>query len=131
MDSNEKQFPSWNLVQYSFAVEWWRETYNGIGHFDKELYEKFLRQQHNININQIEYKQINQNEKQMKTSIQLIIAAVIVIAINGVFFEYAISRDLPLLLTIISAIAVDFPVPGGPWITARSSEYIALIMAFF
>jgi hypothetical protein len=42
----------------------------------------------------------------MKTSIQLIIAAVIIIAINGVFFEYAISRDLPLLLTIISAIAI-------------------------
>jgi hypothetical protein len=33
----------WNFVMYYYAINWWRDSnHYGTGHFNQELYEKFL-----------------------------------------------------------------------------------------
>lgn len=54
----------------------------------------------------------------MKTTIKLFVAALIVIAINGIFFEYCVSRDSPALLSVMALVVV---------LTIDTFSFIALV----
>lgn len=34
---------NWNLAKYVFAVTWWKGNSYGNGHFNEELYQRFLK----------------------------------------------------------------------------------------
>ena len=42
----------------------------------------------------------------MKTTIKLLLASIIVIAINGIFFEYCVNRESSAILSVIALVAV-------------------------
>lgn len=42
----------------------------------------------------------------MKTTIKLLLASITVITINGVFFEYCVSRESPAVLSVIALVVV-------------------------
>ena len=42
----------WSMLQYLHAIQWWRGDAHGTGHFNRELYEKFLKVRYGLtNIN--------------------------------------------------------------------------------
>lgn len=38
----------WSMIEYFNAIRWWRGDCYGTGHFNRELYEKFLKVRYNI-----------------------------------------------------------------------------------
>ncbi len=38
----------WSISQYFKAIDWWRSEAHGTGHFNQELYERFLKIRYNL-----------------------------------------------------------------------------------